>query len=104
MPPRASRSFVRSDAPGRRGVECLACVLLPYVRQLKVIFPPPPHKDLRAWKQAGATAAEVQAIHSIDDIVIGAGKPGSITLKLKKLFSDAARGKSKKYASWVDYI
>ena len=50
------------------------------------------------------TAAEVQPIYSIDEMVIGAGKPGPVTLKLKKLFSDAARGKSKKYPSWVEYV
>ena len=44
-----------ADEPGRRGVESLASVLLAYVRQLKVVFPPQPYKDLRAWKQAGAT-------------------------------------------------
>jgi len=44
-----------ADEPGRRGVESLASVLLAYVRQLRVVFPPQPHKDLRAWKQAGTT-------------------------------------------------
>lgn len=44
-----------ADEPGRRGVESLASVLVPYVHQLKVIYPPAPYKDLRAWKQAGAT-------------------------------------------------
>jgi DNA primase len=44
-----------ADGPGLRGVESLASVLLAYVRQLKVVFPLEPHKDLRAWKQAGAT-------------------------------------------------
>jgi branched-chain amino acid aminotransferase len=50
------------------------------------------------------TAAEVQPVYSIDEMVIGAGKPGPITLKLQKLFSDAARGKIKKYSTWVDYV
>jgi branched-chain amino acid aminotransferase len=50
------------------------------------------------------TAAEVQPIHSIDGLVIGAGKPGPITLKLQKRFREASRGKSKKYASWVDLV
>lgn len=51
-----------NDAPGHRGVECMACTLLPYVRQLKVIYPPPPHKDLRAWKRAGATFADLNRV------------------------------------------
>jgi len=48
-----------SDRPGGRGVSSLASVLTAYVRRMKVIFPPPPHKDLRAWKQAGATSDDV---------------------------------------------
>jgi hypothetical protein len=53
-----------ADEPGQRGVECLASVLLAYVRQLKVIFPPPPHKDFRGWKRAGATFE--QLMHTVD--------------------------------------
>ena len=44
-----------TDAPGRRGVELLAGALLPYVPQLKVVYPPAPYKDLRQWRQADAT-------------------------------------------------
>ena len=51
-----------TDGPGRRGVESLASVFLPYVRQLKVIYPPPPHKDLRAWRQAGGTFEDLMRI------------------------------------------
>lgn len=42
------------DGPGRRGAERLASALLPYTGCLKSIHPPPPHKDLRAWRLAGA--------------------------------------------------
>jgi hypothetical protein len=48
-----------ADEPGRRGVESLASVLLAYVRQLRVIYPPPPCKDLRAWTLAGATSEDL---------------------------------------------
>jgi hypothetical protein len=48
-----------ADEPGRRGVESLASVLLAYVRQLKVVYPPQPHRDLRAWRQAGATCEDL---------------------------------------------
>ncbi|MGD1060595.1 MAG: branched-chain amino acid transaminase [Methanomassiliicoccales archaeon] len=50
------------------------------------------------------TAAEVLPVHSIDSIVIGDGKPGPVTLKLQKAFFEAARGKNKKYASWLTYV
>lgn len=46
------------DGQGQRGAESLASALLPYCRGLKVILPPAPHKDLRAWRQAGATHSD----------------------------------------------
>ncbi|HVO77865.1 MAG TPA: branched-chain amino acid transaminase [Methanomassiliicoccales archaeon] len=50
------------------------------------------------------TAAEVQPVQSIDSIVIGPGMPGPMTLKLQKTFTDAARGKDKKYEKWLTYV
>jgi branched-chain amino acid aminotransferase len=43
------------------------------------------------------TAAELQAIGQIDRRAIGNGTVGPITTKLSHLFSDATRGKTKKY-------
>jgi hypothetical protein len=51
-----------ADEPGRRGVESLASVLLAYVRQLKVVYPPQAHKDLRAWKKVGATCEDLMRV------------------------------------------
>lgn len=48
-----------SDTPGQRGADRLASALLPYVPAVKVIAPPEGVKDARCWKQAGATAADV---------------------------------------------
>jgi 5S rRNA maturation endonuclease (ribonuclease M5) len=50
-----------ADENGRRGAKALASVLAAYLRRVRVICPPAGVKDARAWKQAGATAAEVQA-------------------------------------------
>lgn len=50
------------------------------------------------------SAAEVQPIHSIDGMVIGAGRPGPLTLKLQKAFCEAARGKDPKYWHWLDVV
>jgi len=50
------------------------------------------------------TAVEVQAIHSIDSQVIGAGRPGPVTLKLQKAFREAARGQSQHYMHWLDNV
>jgi len=51
-----------SDPPGRRGAESLAIALLPYARSVRVICPPDGIKDARAWKLAGATAADIRKL------------------------------------------
>ncbi len=48
-----------ADAPGRSGAERLARRLRPLVRPLKIVEPPAGHKDLRAWRQAGATDGDL---------------------------------------------
>jgi 5S rRNA maturation endonuclease (ribonuclease M5) len=49
------------DAPGRKGADDLARRLAAYVPTLRIVTPPPGIKDARAWKRAGATAADVLA-------------------------------------------
>lgn len=51
-----------ADAPGLRGAEHLAALLTPYVRELRVLAPPAPFKDLREWRRAGATAGDLQLL------------------------------------------
>jgi hypothetical protein len=48
------------DAPGQRGAESLAAVLVAYCPSVRIIAPPAGIKDARAWKQCGATAGDVQ--------------------------------------------
>ena len=48
----------------RRGAQNLARDLLPYSRELRLIAPPAPHRDLRAWLRAGATHADLR--HAIE--------------------------------------
>jgi hypothetical protein len=48
------------DTPGQRGAEQLAGVARIYCPIVQVITPPTGIKDARAWKHAGATAADVQ--------------------------------------------
>jgi hypothetical protein len=52
------------DAPGQRGAESLATALLLYVKTLCVVTPPTGVKDVREWRQHGATPAD---IHSLID-------------------------------------
>jgi hypothetical protein len=48
-----------ADGPGRAGPERLARALRPLVRALKLIEPAGGLKDLRAWRQAGATDGDL---------------------------------------------
>lgn len=50
-----------ADPPGRRGADNLASVLTAYCPAVRVITPPPEHKDARNWKRAGATGELVAA-------------------------------------------
>jgi len=50
-----------SDAPGHRGAESLAAVLVAYCAAVRVIAPPAGVKDARDWKRSGATTADVLA-------------------------------------------
>jgi hypothetical protein len=49
------------DAPGQRGAKSLAALLVAYSPSVRIIVSPAPYKDTRAWRQGGATAADVQA-------------------------------------------
>ena len=50
-----------NDAPGQRGAESFASVMTAYAPAVRVIAPPAGSKDVRQWKQRGATAADVEA-------------------------------------------
>lgn len=50
------------------------------------------------------TAAEITPINQIDKTMIGDGKVGTVTSKLKDIFYNIVTGKNKDYEEWVDYI
>lgn len=50
-----------ADDAGRRGAEKLASVLVAYVPEVRVLEMPGGTKDVRAWKQSGATHEELAA-------------------------------------------
>jgi branched-chain amino acid aminotransferase len=47
------------------------------------------------------TAAEVTPLRSIDDYEIGVGE---ITLELQQAYLDTVRGRSERWAQWLDYV
>jgi hypothetical protein len=63
------------DAPGQSGAAALAAVLRGYVRVVRMITPPA--KDLRAWRQSGATADDLAAL-------IAATAPLEITITVTR--------------------
>lgn len=46
------------------------------------------------------TAVEITPVRELDSRAIGNGEPGSITLKLKKIFFDQVNGRRKEYPTW----
>jgi hypothetical protein len=48
------------DSPGIRGANILASVLNLYAQRIRVVTPPPGAKDVRHWRQRGATHEDVQ--------------------------------------------
>jgi hypothetical protein len=50
-----------ADAPGQRGAETLAAVLVAYCANVRVIAPPAGIKDAREWKRRGTSHADLQA-------------------------------------------
>lgn len=51
-----------ADESGQRGASALASTLTLYCRDVRLITPPSPHKDARAWKQAGATRQNIEQL------------------------------------------
>jgi branched-chain amino acid aminotransferase len=47
------------------------------------------------------TAAEVTPLRSVDDVEIGVGP---ITMKLQEAYLDTVRGKSERWAQWLDHV
>ncbi|MHA1237678.1 MAG: branched-chain amino acid transaminase [Candidatus Odinarchaeia archaeon] len=47
------------------------------------------------------TAGEITPVVKIDHVTIGDGKPGPITRKMQKAYSDVVNGRNKKYLHWL---
>lgn len=62
-------------------------------------------QDVKAADEAffTGTAAEVTAIHQVDETVLGAGRIGPVTAKIQKEFYDIVEGRNPHYESWLHY-
>ena len=50
------------------------------------------------------TAAEVVPIISVDDRVLGDGRPGPITRRIQEVYQSAVRGQVDRYKDWVEHV
>jgi branched-chain amino acid aminotransferase len=50
------------------------------------------------------TAAELVPVREIDDHLVGEGRRGPITEAVQEAFMDALRGRSERYAHWLDVV
>jgi len=50
------------------------------------------------------TAAEVKSVTTIDQAIIGNGKPGKVTMALQKSFIDVTMGRDERFLPWLKYI
>ena len=50
------------------------------------------------------SATEITPISTVDDRPISDGKPGSITLKLKELYTRIVHGEESQYNSWLTFV
>jgi branched-chain amino acid aminotransferase len=71
-----------------------------------VSFEPMRRDDLYLADEAflTGTAAEVVPIASVDDRVVGEGKPGPITKKIQGIYHQTVRGELPQYESWLDRV
>ena len=47
------------------------------------------------------TAAEVKSVTEVDNVAIGDGKVGHVTLKMQNVFHEASRGKDDRFSDWL---
>ncbi len=50
------------------------------------------------------TAAELVPVVEIDDIAVGDGAPGELTLAIQSVFRDALHGRDPRYIGWLDPV
>jgi branched-chain amino acid aminotransferase len=62
--------------------------------------------DLYTAEEAflSGTAAEVVPIASVDDRVVGDGKPGTMTRRIQEIYQATVRGKVDRYKDWVEHV
>jgi len=50
------------------------------------------------------TAAELTPVREVDDIAVGDGRPGPVTLRVQAVLEDAFHGRDPRYAHWAERV
>jgi branched-chain amino acid aminotransferase len=95
-----------SEAGALRGITQSSIVRIANDLGYDVSFEPMRRDDLYLADEAflTGTAAEVVPIASVDDRVVGEGKPGPITKKIQGIYHQTVRGELPQYESWLDRV
>jgi branched-chain amino acid aminotransferase len=95
-----------SEAGALRGITQASIVRIANDLGYEVSFEAMRRDDLYLADEAflTGTAAEVVPIASVDDRVVGAGKPGPITKQIQSTYLQAVRGELPQYENWLTRI
>jgi len=89
-----------------RGITRHALIHLARDMGLRVVLRHIPRDEIYVGEEVFlcGTAAEITPVREIDGRLVGDGKPGPITRKLKERLSDVVRGKDKGYLKWLTFM
>ena len=95
-----------SEAGALRGITQESVVRIANDLGYRVSFDAMVRTDLYLADEAflTGTAAEIVPIHSVDDRVVGEGKPGPITKSVQSTYFQAVHGELSQYESWLTRI
>jgi branched-chain amino acid aminotransferase len=95
-----------SEAGALRGITQESVVRIANDLGYRVSFDAMVRTDLYLADEAflTGTAAEIVPIHSVDDRVVGDGKPGPVTKAIQSTYFQAVRGELTQYESWLTRI
>ena len=95
-----------SDAGALRGITQSSVETIARDLGHEVVYEQLIRTDLYAADEAflTGTAAEVVPIRSVDDRIVGEGRPGPLTREIQQLYFATVRGEVDQYKDWLDHV
>ncbi|MGH9045202.1 MAG: branched-chain amino acid transaminase [Acidimicrobiales bacterium] len=95
-----------SDSGALAGITQLSVETIARDLGLRVAREPLVRTDLYTADEAflTGTAAEVVPICSVDDRIVGDGRPGAVTKEIQSTYFAAVRGEIDRYKGWLDHV